>query len=523
MVIDGLADGLVQIDGDAVAAGEEVQLGFDMPIPATARVGQYDAELDLTYTTGTGDLRHRSTVAGWVEVRADVSITSISAEPPGSGVTSVLATVANGCSPSPAHVRAVPTAPDGWSSTPSPPTRIDAGVSATVRVPVFFPLDSPPGTYPVSIALMDRGAALAEAQTQVTVPAISVPPTEPVADHVDFGEVASEVAHAVTGSPTSGSSSEAGFTRRYSHNNTPGSWFSARVDVPAGRPLLLRMRETWNSAGTKDYDIYVDDVLVRHVNLVRSAGGPGTSDHQVLVTDPGALNHDGSVTVKFVYPATNAPFQYYDASIADLWLISTPDTVAPGVSAAADDEVVLGENGWYRSAVDVSVDAGDNIDPDPLVEYWAGGQWNEYSEPFAIEEDGAHEFRYRATDRFGNSSGVELLMVRIDRVEPEVGLVGGPEGDVAYGDVPPPPTCEGSDATSGIRSCTIDGYDTALGSHTLTATAVDDAGNRAVMTRAYEVKDLVAPTVTVPDDIVAVATESTGRRCRSTRRRSLMT
>ena len=73
------------------------------------------------------------------------------------------------------------------------------------------------------------------------------------------------------------------------------------------------------------------------------------------------------------------------------------------------------------------------------------------------------------------------------------------------------------DATSGIRSCTVDGYDTALGSHTLTATALDNAGNRAAMTRAYAVKDLVAPTVTVPDDIVASPREPTGRRCRSNR------
>ena len=79
------------------------------------------------------------------------------------------------------------------------------------------------------------------------------------------------------------------------------------------------------------------------------------------------------------------------------------------------------------------------------------------------------------------------------------------------------------DATSGIRSCTVDGYDTALGSHTLTATAVDNAGNRAAMTRAYAVKDLVAPTVTVPDDIVAVATGTDGATVSFDSQRSMTT
>ncbi|MFI6520316.1 family 78 glycoside hydrolase catalytic domain [Spirillospora sp. NPDC050679] len=154
---------------------------------------------------------------------------------------------------------------------------------------------------------------------------VTAPPTEQVSDHVDFGEPASETAHAVTGSPTSGTGLEAGLTRRYSDNGTPGSWFSARVKVPAaGKPFLLRVLETWNTPGVKDYDVYVGDTLVKHVRDTRAEGGQGASLHEITVDRPDILANDGTVTVKFQYPAANGPRQYYDPSVADLWAIASP-------------------------------------------------------------------------------------------------------------------------------------------------------------------------------------------------------
>jgi alpha-L-rhamnosidase len=93
--------------------------------------------------------------------------------------------------------------------------------------------------------------------------AISVPPTESAVDHVDFGESVSESAHAVAGSSSSGTSVEAGLTRRYAHNQFPGAFYTARVKVPAGKPFLLRMRETWHTPGVKDYQVLVNDTVVK--------------------------------------------------------------------------------------------------------------------------------------------------------------------------------------------------------------------------------------------------------------------
>ena len=145
--------------------------------------------------------------------------------------------------------------------------------------------------------------------------------TDPHIDTVDFGNTTSETAHAVTGSASSGTGTEGGLTRRYSHNQFPGSWFSAQVKVPAGQPFRLRLRETWNGAGVKDYDVHVDGTLVQHVRLTRSEDAQGTVDHEIVVDEVSALADDGQVTVRFTYPADRGPGEYYDASLADLWML----------------------------------------------------------------------------------------------------------------------------------------------------------------------------------------------------------
>lgn len=87
----------------------------------------------------------------------------------------------------------------------------------------------------------------------------------------------------------------------------------------------------------------------------------------------------------------------------------------------------------------------------------------------------------------------------IDYTNPvDVAFVGGPvAGTLYYNTVPPAPTCTASDALSGIKDCTVTGYSTDDGSHTMTATATDNAGNQSTATRSYRVViDTQGPTVT---------------------------
>jgi hypothetical protein len=60
-------------------------------------------------------------------------------------------------------------------------------------------------------------------------------------------------------------------------------------------------------------------------------------------------------------------------------------------------------------------------------------------------------------------------------------------GSYYFGAVPAAPTCSASDGGSGLASCVVSGYSTAVGEHTLTATATDMVGNASSAQISYEV------------------------------------
>ncbi|MDP9382177.1 MAG: HYR domain-containing protein, partial [Chloroflexota bacterium] len=93
-------------------------------------------------------------------------------------------------------------------------------------------------------------------------------------------------------------------------------------------------------------------------------------------------------------------------------------------------------------------------------------------------------------DRAGNSSSASVSGVNVDTVAPtNIAFVGGPVAGQSYyyGDTPAAPTCTADGGTSGLKSCEVTGYSTAVGNHTLTATATDYAGNVSTATRSYSV------------------------------------
>jgi len=80
--------------------------------------------------------------------------------------------------------------------------------------------------------------------------------------------------------------------------------------------------------------------------------------------------------------------------------------------------------------------------------------------------------------------------INIDKTAPNVSLVGGPAngGSYYFGSVPLAPTCSASDGLSGLDgNCAVTGYGTTVGSHTVTASAKDKAGNESTTTATYTV------------------------------------
>lgn len=93
-----------------------------------------------------------------------------------------------------------------------------------------------------------------------------------------------------------------------------------------------------------------------------------------------------------------------------------------------------------------------------------------------------------ATDVAGNTATTTVSGLNIDTTAPTVALVGGPAGSYYYGNDPAAPTCAAADALSGLASCVVTGGGTAVGDHSYTATATDEAGNTSTSTLAYIVR-----------------------------------
>jgi hypothetical protein len=115
-----------------------------------------------------------------------------------------------------------------------------------------------------------------------------------------------------------------------------------------------------------------------------------------------------------------------------------------------------------------------------------------YCEPdWIFSDEGAGQgVLGRAVDYAWNDERMGVWGINIDKTPPTVSLVGGPanSGTYYFGFVPTAPTCSASDGLSGLDgSCSVSGYSTAVGSHTVTASATDKAGNSARASAAYSV------------------------------------
>lgn len=94
------------------------------------------------------------------------------------------------------------------------------------------------------------------------------------------------------------------------------------------------------------------------------------------------------------------------------------------------------------------------------------------------------------TDNAGNVGNGTSAAFDFDNTNPGITWIGGPAdgGSYVFASVPAAPTCTATDATSGPGACTVSGYSALVGTHTMTATAYDVAGNSSSEDRTYTVE-----------------------------------
>lgn len=158
------------------------------------------------------------------------------------------------------------------------------------------------------------------------------------------------------------------------------------------------------------------------------------------------------------------------------------DWAAPLVTYEAAATAAPNGNGWYNSNVVATFSATDAT----------SGLASPTTRESSSDGEGAAVVVQSPvfTDIAGNASlpgAAVSAAFKIDKTAPTAAF-DSTLGESYYGATPAAPTCTASDGLSGPESCVVSGYRNTVGTHTLTATATDRAGNTATATQAYTVR-----------------------------------
>ncbi|GAA2043061.1 hypothetical protein GCM10009819_32040 [Agromyces tropicus] len=166
------------------------------------------------------------------------------------------------------------------------------------------------------------------------------------------------------------------------------------------------------------------------------------------------------------------------------------DTIAPTIGHLLSPAAPNGNANWYTTPVSVTFTCAD------------GGSGIQSCGPdTTVFETAGTSVTGTAVDWAGNTTTDTVPALKVDLTKPTVGFAGSFGSSYYFGAVPAVPACDASDATSGLASCDVTGYSTAVGPHTLTATAKDVAGNVAVATLSYTVLNWTLAGFTAPVDM----------------------
>jgi hypothetical protein len=190
-------------------------------------------------------------------------------------------------------------------------------------------------------------------------------------------------------------------------------------------------------------------------------GGP------FLIFGPFFISGAGTHTLQYASEDRAGNIESFKTRIINI------DPAPPVTQAAASG--ILGTNGWYRSAVQVSLSATDNLNA-VLGSFYRidGGVTQTYAGPFGFSTPGVHTIEYWSIDHV-YVEATHTLLVKIDTVAPVVTAAANPS-TAPKGPKPVNVTISGSvtDGVSGISSASfnvIDEYGTTQPSGPVTVQA----------------------------------------------------
>jgi hypothetical protein len=253
-------------------------------------------------------------------------------------------------------------------------------------------------------------------------------------------------------------------------------------------------------------------------HIVMTAGAPATGTPTTVSLSVGNVAVDSTPfpgTVEYTVPASNSVIHMFwrvlPTPATATWTVScTPgpaptDTTAPNVTIGFTSPSASpnGTNDWYKtSPVKGTVSANDTTTGNSnitsidctgvtLTNPQGIGTSPTASKDFSISTDGTTNISCTATDALNNtSSPATTATVKLDATKPSLSPSVTPNS-VLLGGTAPTASAGATDATSGVASSSCNNgqpLDTStVGSHTVTCTATDNAGNTNTGTATYVV------------------------------------
>jgi hypothetical protein len=221
----------------------------------------------------------------------------------------------------------------------------------------------------------------------------------------------------------------------------------------------------WCNAGTAmpEHHIAIGPLTHRWTETSQD-GAPCGIYHVPATADAGKTLE--SVTLPSTTTPGDPPIQSYLMALTleksdgtfvtpDLGASQFPDDLsAPSSEAALDPPDAQGDDGWYKSAVEVSLAAEDEQGGSGLdkIQYRIdGGDFQDYSAPFTVSDEGNHVVEYRARDKAGNTETPKGVPVKIDATAPATSAAVNPShpGPSGWYDDAVALTLRGSDGGNG--------------------------------------------------------------------------
>jgi large repetitive protein len=360
-------------------------------------------------------------------------------------------------------------------------------VDGTVAVDCSPPSDSafPIGTTTVNCSAVDKAGNKASGSFTVTVrdttaPRLTLPQDEVVEAVNDQGALVNYAASAndaVDGSVSVDCSPESGSTFALG-NTTVNCSASDEAGNKADGSFTVKVQDTTAPRLTLPEDKVVeasnaDGTVVEYMTSASDA-----VDGEVEVScspKSGSTFALGTTTVNC--SATDAAGNKRSAA----FIVKVQDTIAPRLTLPEDKDVEAtsadGAAVEYMTSASDAVDGSVQVDCSP-----------QSGSTFPI---GTTTVACTATDKAGNKADGSFSVKVQDTTPPtNITFVGNIDEGSAFnfGDVPAQPICKASDSASGMKSCVVSGHSTTVGTHKLTATATDNAGNTAKKELSYTVR-----------------------------------